>query len=381
MNLHTSIRISAFALFVSAPLAFGQSPPCVEWNLAHDFAVSPNQANPNPDGCGNAGVWSFLDSDPAWFPVHDALTYRLLPEFTASAFGQPGLEQWHGTVDLGGVDNKLPAVGINNTGSPQSILGIDWPAGAVRVHPALHRFAIVGWKSPVTGNVRVTGGVADLQPGGNDGIVWSVDYYDGSTTSILASGSIPDGGGQLFQDGFGAANLVSVAVNVGDQLYFVVDKWTDLGGDSTGLNVVIAPVGSCGGIIANYCISAINSTGKAAHIGWLGSTSISQNDLVLTASDCPPNKNGIFFMGLYQTQIPFGEGYLCTTGNQHRFPKVAHIDGSGFANYSVDFTDPKSPASLIAAGVPWNFQFWYRDPQPVGHGFNLTDALAAQFCP
>jgi hypothetical protein len=71
---------------------------------------------------------------------------------------------------------------------------------------------------------------------------------------------------------------------------------------------------------------------------------------------------------------------LCVTGNQHRFPAIVQSDATGFASYAVDFSDPSSPASLITPDVQWNFQFWYRDPQPVGHGFNLTDALAAQFC-
>ncbi len=137
----------------------------------------------------------------------------------------------------------------------------------------------------------------------------------------------------------------------------------------------------CSSIVANYCIGAINSTGKAAQIGWYGSTNITANAFMLTATNCPPNKSGVFFMGSYQTQIPFGEGYLCVTGNQHRFTPVVHCDATGSASYTLDFSDPNSPASLIAAGVPWNFQLWYRDPQPVGHGFNFTDALAAQFCP
>jgi len=130
----------------------------------------------------------------------------------------------------------------------------------------------------------------------------------------------------------------------------------------------------------SYCIGAINSTGRGAHIGWQGTTSVAQNDFVLLASGCPPKKPGIFFFGKFQHQIPFGEGYLCITGFMQRLLPAVLTDAGGSASYALDFTNPASAASLIEPGSEWNFQLWYRDPQAVGHGFNLTDALHAAFC-
>jgi alpha-tubulin suppressor-like RCC1 family protein len=131
----------------------------------------------------------------------------------------------------------------------------------------------------------------------------------------------------------------------------------------------------------SYCIAAINTTGHGAHIGWQGSSSISENDLVLLASGVPPTHFGIFFFGAYHTQIPFGEGYLCVTGNQQRLMPPLQVDSRGMGSYALDFSDPSHKESQIAPGSEWNFQFWYRDPQPVGHGFNFTDALDVHFCP
>jgi hypothetical protein len=102
---------------------------------------------------------------------------------------------------------------------------------------------------------------------------------------------------------------------------------------------------------------------------------------VLLAADCPPHSVGLFFMGSFQTQIPFGEGWLCITGNQQRLLPGVLTDASGATSYALDFEDPLASASLIEPGSAWNFQLWYRDPQPVAHGFNLTDALHVQFCP
>jgi len=153
--------------------------------------------------------------------------------------------------------------------------------------------------------------------------------------------------------------------------------------DTNGVNDVFVRTRllDCGWSIGSYCMSTINSTGKPARIGYQGTALISQNDLVLQVGDGVPFKPGIFFFGCYETQIPFGEGYLCVTGNQHRLAPVVRLDASGAGSFALDFTDPLSPASLIHPGSNWNFQFWYRDPQTVGHGFNLSDALRAQFCP
>jgi hypothetical protein len=59
------------------------SPSCPGWNLAAEFRHFPNQANPNPDNCGNANVWYFMESRSL---ARDPLTYSLLPEFITDAF-------------------------------------------------------------------------------------------------------------------------------------------------------------------------------------------------------------------------------------------------------------------------------------------------------
>ncbi len=102
---------------------------------------------------------------------------------------------------------------------------------------------------------------------------------------------------------------------------------------------------------------------------------------MLTMTSCPPNQPGIFFFGLFQTQVAFGDGWLCVTGQQKRLLPAVFLNASGAGSYQIDFTNPLSPASTIQAGDVRHFQFWYRDPQPVGSGFNLSNGLAAYFCP
>jgi hypothetical protein len=131
----------------------------------------------------------------------------------------------------------------------------------------------------------------------------------------------------------------------------------------------------------NYCVSAPNSTGQGAVIGATGSMSLSTGGFTLTVSQCPANKFGIFYVGPQPTApLPFGSGYRCVVGTPTvRLGPPLLTSNSGTASYPVNFTVP--PGSAITVGQLWYFQFYYRDPVPVGYGWNLSDGLGALFCP
>ncbi len=136
----------------------------------------------------------------------------------------------------------------------------------------------------------------------------------------------------------------------------------------------------------NLCVTAPNSFGPGAVIGGRGSTSISANYFKVTSQGAPPGQFGLFYYGSQQVELPFGDGWRCvgagTTGTFRLNPPV-QIDATGFAYHLLDFTQPplSSGPGKIEPGVSWYFQFWYRDPSFGGAGFNLSDALAAIFCP
>jgi hypothetical protein len=198
----------------------------VRWDLAGDFATSPNQANPNPDPTGNANVWSFLESPT---PERDPTGYRLLTEFVPNTFNIPGLEQWQAPDTLL-PGNRLPAIGINASGSTQNFLSLTWPSDAIRFHPFENRLAIAGWRSPIDGFVDVAGSFGDMDPNGGNGVRWFVDLG----TRALAGGSI-DGTSESF-------DKRGVRVKRGDFLYFAVDpKGGDFFFDSTQVDVAITP--------------------------------------------------------------------------------------------------------------------------------------------
>ena len=204
------------------------------WNLASDFRLSPNQANPNPDQHGNTDTWSFRESATL---TRNPAQYTLLPNFGGLCSGQAWLSA-----------DTLPFI-ARSSGGPNAC---GWPAQTTMVaHPSSTQLAVVAWKSPFTGTVSIGGSVTDWDSGGGDGISWFVDRG----TDSLASGQIANGGQQNLAAGTGGATLDSVAVQVGQVIYLAIDPRTNDLNDTTafsftiteeldGYNVYRAPGGS-----------------------------------------------------------------------------------------------------------------------------------------
>jgi RHS repeat-associated protein/uncharacterized repeat protein (TIGR01451 family) len=201
------------------------------WNIAHDFQLAPNQANPS-----NGGVWTYLQSGSN---ALDPSGYSKLPNFTSQAYSIAGLQQWTGTFASGGrADDMLSAAGVNASGVSQHPLTFVWPNGVFRVHPWTPA-VVVGWTSPFTGTVHVEGAVTHLDQSCGDGVRWNV--LSGSTK--LASGQVTFGAnaGQFLSEGTGGAGLNQISVTTGQSLYFVVDAGAngDFYCDSTALDVTV----------------------------------------------------------------------------------------------------------------------------------------------
>jgi hypothetical protein len=162
-----------------------------KWNLASEFCLNPNQANPNPDNLGHDTSYFMESSTLARNPA----TYVLLTEFITNALLFTGIQQWKDPMNcFVASTNCLPAVGINATDGYKQVVGIQWPQGTVRLHPTNSQLAIVGWRSPFDGRVAVRGTFIDMDDTCGDGVNWFADQ--GAVS--LASGSIPDGGSHVF---------------------------------------------------------------------------------------------------------------------------------------------------------------------------------------
>jgi len=105
---------------------------------------------------------------------------RPLVERKADGFPNwPALKAWQGPNDLSFL--------VNPTDQDLAVAGT-FPARSLIVHPAPTVAAVVSWRSPVTGNVRIEGEVRDLDVGGGNGISWAVRAWNGGRARTLASG-------------------------------------------------------------------------------------------------------------------------------------------------------------------------------------------------
>jgi hypothetical protein len=134
-----------------------------------------------------------------------------------------------------------------------------------------------------------------------------------------------------------------------------------------------------------YCVSAPNSSGPGARIGWDGTSSLSANDLALTVTGAVPGQLGMFLLSAEATAFPlgnfpyFGNGWQCLGGTQFRLGPASMTDSAGGARREFDSRYPPSGPGSVLPGSTWNFQFWYRDPTAPGLHSKRSDALAVTF--
>jgi hypothetical protein len=129
-----------------------------------------------------------------------------------------------------------------------------------------------------------------------------------------------------------------------------------------------------------YCPQTSNSVGPGAFTHSNGNTSVAANDFYLFAFPVPPGEAGIFYYGPAQIQIPFGDGNRCVGGPLVRLNPPVIADQGHHSTRYVDMTAAPN-LGVIVSGASLNFQYWYRDPLPVGSGFNLATALNHVFTP
>jgi WD40-like Beta Propeller Repeat len=169
------------------------------WDADDDFLFAPNNRNPSPDPWGDTS-WSYLYSDGF---AHDPATYHLLPEYVSSDSNR---QSWV----LPDYVNLL----VSGVRSPEALVLHPWGGRVAGVG----RDAVLAWRSPIDGQVTVTGSVQ--LPGLGEcalgsGAIWSVDK--GAT--VLQGGALPTAGSATFD--------VPVSVSRGESVYFVWDAGWD----------------------------------------------------------------------------------------------------------------------------------------------------------
>ena len=135
-----------------------------------------------------------------------------------------------------------------------------------------------------------------------------------------------------------------------------------------------------------FCTSSANSVSPSgATIDALGSSSLLDNDLILSASGLPPGQFGLFYFGPNQISAPLGEGVQCVGGGGLqgalvRIHPALLSTPQGEVAVAVDNT--LATFAAFRPGATLNFQYAYRDPAgAAGLGFNQTDGLAITMVP
>ncbi len=203
-----SVAAIGLVLIVMSPSGAVSTAAGTTWDLANDFRTAPSQANPSPDRCGNKGVWSYLAG-----PSNDPAGYRHLSDFTTRKFHVEGLETWSGEHQSIDEADTLPAVGLNATTNAVDLHNIHWPAGDVLVHPLSSHAVVVAWRSPMTGNVTISGQAWLAQhPNCGNGVDWSLRFG----AAVLRSGAIAAHDKARW-------TVPRLHVTKGDQIYLAID--------------------------------------------------------------------------------------------------------------------------------------------------------------
>lgn len=129
------------------------------WNASNDLADDLLAGNPHADRHGNKRVWWLFDVRNQPTP---------LPEAVRDANGLPGLNVWR--------NGDTPSV-VVNANKKEVVAWTKLPARSLFVHPAPNGNVAVGWLSPITGQVRISGRVKDAHPGGPDGVGWVLERF------------------------------------------------------------------------------------------------------------------------------------------------------------------------------------------------------------
>ncbi|MDB4353156.1 DUF1592 domain-containing protein [bacterium] len=101
-----------------------------------------------------------------------------------------------------------PSVLANRSEESISYLTLDIPPRSVVVHPSPSSAAVVAWKSPVAGHVKITSTVADADSKCGNGAAWKIEHRTRVGTTLVAQGSIENGG----RGGWNSLRPLSLAI-------------------------------------------------------------------------------------------------------------------------------------------------------------------------
>ena len=203
------------------------------WNLASQFPTS-------SDGITvptMSAPWSYGEANYSGAP---SATYHEFTQWSPSLYFS--IQGWQDAT------NGFPYIGENTDSTSTSPSGVG--PGEVVAHPypdtatdptgnPVPTNAVVRWTSPITGTISITATFQNTAPGAGDGTKWSIDKYDGTTATNVASGTSYGPGSTVTTPSY--ANSSPLAVTAGDSYYFSVNDggFNNYSYDSTVIDLTI----------------------------------------------------------------------------------------------------------------------------------------------
>jgi hypothetical protein len=173
----------------------------------------------------------------------------------------------------------------------------------------------------------------------------------------------------------GTADLTLYTVGLGDVLTAPVEGPGEGGPTQigTGMCYCHSLAAVCGNV--DNTAGCVNSTGGGALIIGYGTTSIANDDVVLSVSGAPANKVGMWLSGTNSIQIPFRDGNLCVGGSTERM-ELTTTNAFGEASSTSSIV---TEANVLVPSTRY-FQIWFRDiTSPCGNGSNLSNSVEINF--
>jgi hypothetical protein len=168
-----------------------------------------------------------------WIEAIEGGAVTPIPARTTNVGGRAGVLAWTGPPGFASAT-------ANTTGERLQVQTFTLPPRSISVHPGPRSAAVVSWRSPINGAVRITGRVADGDGAAGNGVAWSIDRRGRGGAVELASGDVPNGGAQAFAQASNADALARVEVRPGDRINLIVMPKNDYTCDTTTVELLIA---------------------------------------------------------------------------------------------------------------------------------------------
>jgi len=101
---------------------------------------------------------------------------------------------------------------------------------------------------------------------------------------------------------------------------------------------------------------------------------------VLTATQMPANKTGLFLSSQAQVQVPLGDGLRCAGGSVMRLATKTNVGGA--SQYPAAGDPSVSVKGMVSPGTR-NYQAWFRNAAAFCNPetFNLTNGVSVVWTP